>query len=495
VTAADIVLLLPLETLGLAAVVVMLLTTFWPSHEAALGFTLAGLAASLVVMPITTGKADRSVGSLLVMDDTTLLFMGLVVFATAGVAIMSYLYLRRGERYPLDFYTVLLISTFGAVTLIASVSFVSFFIGLEILSVSLYVLIGYPRLRGRNVEAAVKYLILAAATAATLLFGMALAYAVTGHLDFAGLFAGPATQGAGEATMFVVGVTLIFVGVGFKLALVPFHMWTPDIYQGAPAPVTAFVATVSKAAVVALLLRFLYSGRMPAGHTIDVMLTAVSMASMIAGNLLALLQDNVKRILGYSSIAQMGYLLVPFVAGGKNGAVAVTFFLVAYVATMLAAFGIVTLLSGPEREAESMEDYRGLAARRPWLAAAFAVVLLSLAGIPLTGGFIGKFYLVRAGAGASLWALLVVLVLTSAVSLYYYTRIIVTMYAWRPEDAAALPAVPGTGTQAAWAPMAVPVAERTTAVVLVVFVVGLLVLGTYPSPLLRLIEHALAGML
>jgi NADH-quinone oxidoreductase subunit N len=213
---------------------------------------------------------------------------------------------------------------------------------------------------------------------------------------------------------------------------------------------------------------------------------------MVVGNLLALLQDNVKRILGYSSIAQMGYLLVPFVAGGPTAGVAVSFFLVAYVVTMLGAFAIVTLLSAPLHEAEEIEDYRGLGSRRPWLAASLALMLLSLAGIPLTGGFIGKFYLVTAGAGAALWTLLIVLVLTSAVSLYYYTRIIVVMYTRRPEGLAVAPEVLGDG---GWTMTAVPAAERSVALVLALLALGLLWIGVYPGPLVRLIEHALSGLL
>jgi NADH-quinone oxidoreductase subunit N len=492
VNVGDLVTLLPLEVLGGGIIVVLLVTTFWRSHGAALGLSLAVLGASLAMIPITATRADRSVSDLLVFDDYALFFLVLVVGATAGVAILSYLYLRRGERYPIDYYTVLLLAAFGSVALVGSVHFATFFIGLEILSVSLYVLIAYPRVQEHRVEAAVKYLILAGATSAALLFGMALVYAVSGRLDFGGLYDADIAGDAGETVMFVAGVTLILVGGGFKLALVPFHMWTPDVYQGAPAPVTALIATVSKAAMVALLLRFLRGGELPGGATLELLLTVVAIASMVVGNLLALLQDNVKRILGYSSIAQMGYLLVPFVAGGATAGVAVSFFLVAYVVTMLGAFAIVTLLSAPVHEAEELEDYRGLGSRRPWLAATLALMLLSLAGIPLTGGFIGKFYLVTAGAGAALWTLLIVLVLTSAVSLYYYTRIIVVMYTGRPEGVTVASPAMGDG---GWTMTAVPAAERSVALVLALLALGLLWIGVYPGPLVRLIEHALSGLL
>ena len=227
---------------------------------------------------------------------------------------------------------------------------------------------------------------------------------------------------------------MILVGVGFKLAVVPFHMWTPDVYEGAPAPVTAYIATVSKGAVFALLLRYMLPVSGDTSSTLFLALAAVAIASMLAGNLLALRQDNVKRILAYSSIAHLGYLLVAFLATGQRAGVAVGFYLIAYFATTLVAFGVVSVLSTDERDAGLMLDYRGLGARRPWLAAIFTVALLSLAGMPLTMGFIGKFVIVTAGAGAALWALVIVLVVTSTIGLYYYTRLIIAMYVRRPEE-------------------------------------------------------------
>ncbi len=270
---------------------------------------------------------------------------------------------------------------------------------------------------------------------------------------------------------------MLLGGVGFKLAVVPFHMWTPDVYQGAPAPVTAYIATVSKGAMVALLLRYFGPISQDTGATLFWVFAAIAIASMVAGNLLALRQDNVKRILAYSSIANLGYLLVAFLASGPNAPVAVTFFLFAYFATSLVAFGVVTALSTPEHEAESIDDYRGLARTRRWTAAAFTVALLSLAGMPLTMGFIGKFYLVTAGAGAGLWALVVVLVLTSAVSIYYYTRVIAAMWVREPDEKSVRTAIGGA-----------------SGVVLAALTAFLIVFGVYPSPLLHLIERAVSTL-
>ena len=280
-----------------------------------------------------------------------------------------------------------------------------------------------------------------------------------------------------------VGIVMLLVGVGFKLAVVPFHMWTPDVYQGAPAPVGAYVATVSKGAVFALLLRYFRPVSLDPGSTLFLVFAAVAIASMVAGNLLALRQDNVKRILAYSSIAHLGYLLVAFLASGERAAIAVTFYLVAYFATTLAAFGVITVLSPAGRDADLMLDYRGLGARRPVLAAIFAVALFSLAGMPLTMGFIGKFYLVTAGAGSALWALVIVLVVTSTIGLYYYTRLIVAMYVRRPGSGRKGTARGSRrrrrrGRRRPRHPHRVP--SSCSAV--------------YPTPLLRLVEHAVSTL-
>ena len=280
---------------------------------------------------------------------------------------------------------------------------------------------------------------------------------------------------------------MLLVGVGFKLAVVPFHMWTPDVYEGAPAPVTAYVATVSKGAVFALLLRYLLPVSSDQSSTLFLALAAVAIASMVAGNLLALRQDNVKRILAYSSIAHLGYLLVAFLASGERAGVAAGFYLVAYFATTLAAFGVVTVLStGGPRRRPACSTTGGSARAGRSLAAIFAVALFSLAGMPLTMGFIGKFVIVSAGAGAALWALVIVLVVTSTIGLYYYTRLIVAMYVRRPESLELAGAGPAARVAAAGGAAGV--------VVLAALTVFLLVFGVYPTPLLRLVEHAVSTL-
>jgi NADH-quinone oxidoreductase subunit N len=268
---------------------------------------------------------------------------------------------------------------------------------------------------------------------------------------------------------------MIIVGFGFKLGLVPFHLWTPDVYEGAPAPVTAFVATVSKGAVFALLLRYFTVIELHSSGALGVIFTGIAIASMFTGNLLALMQNNVKRVLAYSSIAHLGYLLVAFLSAGAMRPTAIAYYLVAYFITSLGAFGIVSMLSGSERDADMREDYRGLAFDRPWLAGVFSAMLLSLAGIPLTAGFVGKFYVAAAGAGSALWILLVMLVINSAIGLFYYLRILFVLYSHPAEHEGGLPA-------------AVP-ASFGGSLALAVLTVLLVWFGVYPSPLIEIIQN------
>jgi len=305
-----------------------------------------------------------------------------------------------------------------------------------------------------------------------LLFGMALVYAGLGTMEFGRMAHMLET---GNNVMLISGLALIITGIGFKLAVVPFHLWTPDVYEGAPAPVTAFIATVSKGAMFALLLRYFYRSGAATNHRIRLVFIIIAIASMLAGNLLALLQSNVKRILAYSSIAHMGYLLVAFLASGELAVEAVTFYLVAYFITTLGAFGVVSALSTHDREAEDIDDYHALFCRRPALAGVFTLMLLSLAGIPVTAGFIGKFYIVVAGASSAMWALVIILVVSSVIGLFYYLRIVAAMYASPERDAIE------TGSRI----------SAASGAVLYMLAVLLVWFGIYPEPLLRLIRTVL----
>ena len=304
---------------------------------------------------------------------------------------------QRHSETREELYVLLLVATLGSMVLVASSHFVSFFLGLEILSVALYALCAYLHTRSRSLEAGIKYLILAGSSSAFLLFGMALIYAQLGTMDLFRL--ATLLPDAQNSLLVLGGLAFIVTGIGFKLGVVPFHLWAPDVYEGAPAPVTAFLATVSKGAIFALLLRYFYSSGAQQFRPVFVLFAIIAIASMLIGNLLALFQNNIKRILAYSSIAHMGYLLVAFEASGSAASEAIAFYLVAYFITTIGAFGVVTVLSAGERDADTLEDYAGLFWRRPMLASIFTLMLLSLAGIPVTAGFFAKFY---CGGGRSL---------------------------------------------------------------------------------------------
>jgi len=480
VSGLDFLAILPLLILGAFSTAILLVSAFRRSHRAVAVLALAAFALAAASLPFISGLAPRRVTVLLLLDRYAYFYMGLIFAAAFAVAAVSYGYMRRraGERE--EYYLLLVLSTLGAAVLVASSHFASFFLGLEVLSVSLYTLVGYFLLSERSMEAAIKYLVLAAASAAFLVFGMALVYAETGTLELGSLLdrlAGP----AGAGVLSLAGLAMVLVGIGFKLALAPFHMWTADVYEGAPAPVTAFVATVSKGAMVALLMRYFLPVLSRTGGGLWTAIAFLAILSMIVGNLLALLQDNVKRILAYSSIAHLGYILVAFLAGGGGAARAVTFYIAAYFATTLTAFAVISVQSGAERDADSLEDYRGLFSRRPWVAGVFTAALLSLAGMPMTAGFVGKFYVVLAGVGSALWALVLVLIATSAVGLYYYLRVVV--YLFLPPAPQAIEKDRVSFVTFTWA----------EGLVLGVLAIAVFWLGLYPGPVVDLIGSSMVG--
>ena len=473
--AADILALLPLLLIAATSVLVMLGIAFKRNHVLAAGLTLVGLAVAFVSIYAAAPLAPRQVTSLLLVDRYALFYMGLIIASAAAVAQLSYQYLENHDDHREELYLLLLLATLGCAVLVASSHFVSFLLGLEILSISLYAMVAYLKDRKLALEAGIKYLILASASAAFLLFGVALIYAAVGTMEFSRIR--QLSLSGSELALLLPGIVLTVTGIGFKLGVVPFHLWTPDVYQGAPAPVAAFVATTSKSAIVALLLRYFYLSGALQYRAVFFVFAIIAIASMCAGNLLALQQTNVKRILAYSSIAHFGYILVAFLAGGTMAIEAVSFYLVAYTVTILAAFGIVTVLSGSERDAEDLEeDYRGLFWRRPVIAGVFTAALLSLAGIPATMGFLGKFYVLAAGAAAAAWPLIIILVVTSVAGLFYYLRIVVALYSAPPEHAP------------------IQMVSRGGAFILVVLTILLIWFGVYPTPLLNLIRTTTAGL-
>jgi NADH-quinone oxidoreductase subunit N len=425
-TKLDFLCLLPLLIVASAPVIMMLTITVSRNLKVIYVFSLIMFAAAFLSVFLIAPDVPHRIEPLLVIDRFSLLFLGALLFVCLLITVISYIYLTQHGGQREEYFILLFVATLGASVLVTANHFVSFFIGLETLSISLYVLIAYVKHRDYSVEAAVKFLVIASLSTAFLLFGMALVYAATGTMSFSNLTS--FFSGSVISPLIITGIGMMLVGIGFKLALVPFHMWIPDVYQGAPAPVTTFIATISKGSVLAISIRFFFAIRGSHSETLIVIISVISVISMFAGNLLALNQTNFKRLLAYSSIAHLGYLMITLLTGTESGTQAAVFYMISYMITTVGAFGIISLLSVCDSEAENTEDLRGLFWKNPWIAIVLSLALLSLAGIPLTAGFIAKFYVVLAGIRSGLWILVISLIINSVISIYYYLRIIKIMF-------------------------------------------------------------------
>ena len=470
-TVLDFQALAPHLTLTGALLVILLVVSFRRSRRLTVGLTLLALAAAFAALPFGLSAGAREVTPLLLLDSYAAFFNGLFIIIAAVTVLLSPRYLRGGAGAQDEFYLLLLMATLGAMTLASAQHFAAVLLGLEVLSISLYTLVAYPEEDSPPLEAALKYLVLSGVGSATMLFGMALIYHAVGGMGFAEL-AAFAAAGERSDPWLAAGLILFLCGTAFKLSLIPFHMWTPDVYQGAPAPVTGYLATVAKAAVFAMLLRFALQADLLDQGVAFTLLAVMAVLSMVVGNLLALLQESIKRLLAYSSIAHMGYLMIGLLVLATLGDAAMAVetalvFLAGYLAMTLAAFAVVSEISSVAAgERERIADCSGLFWCRPLLASVLAVALLSLAGIPLTAGFIAKFYLFMAGIEGALWGLLWAMILGSAISIYYYLKIVFAM-TLREREGEALPA------------------SALGMAVLIALGVVVLALGVYPAPLME----------
>jgi NADH-quinone oxidoreductase subunit N len=482
-TTTELLALTPFITLTTVILAVMLVIAFVRNLALTVLISCLGLVITLAsIFWVGTHFAAMMVTPLLVVDPYALLFSTIIIAAAFLVCLLAYSYhADRGDNQD-EFILLLLLSTLGGMTLAHSAHFASLILGMEVVGVSLYAMISYPHRGLLSVEAALKYLILSGVSSAVVLFGIALVFATTGTLAFNELNNATATQATADPLFVLGGTTLVMAGIAFKLSLVPFHMWTPDVYEGAPAPATAFLATVSKGGIFAVLMRFFISFD---GYRFETILDGIfwlALLSIIFGNLLAVMQNSIKRLLAYSSIAHLGYLMVAFIAAsvvsGKQLAIeASVFFLIAYFVTTIGAFGVVSIMSTQpaEHDIDQLAAYEGLFWRRPLLAVFFSAMLLSLAGIPLTMGFVGKFYILAAGVESGLWELLAAVVIGSGISLFYYLRIIFTMT--RQSEVAEEVHIPAAG---GWALGAVSLM--------------LVALGVYPTPVVEWVSYVASSL-
>ena len=391
--------------------------------------------------------ARRTLFEGMFLHDGFTVFFTLMFCAVAAVAVLqSWDYVRRTRINHGEYYALILAATLGMILMAASNDLITVFLGLELMSLALYVLVGFRRGRLDSSEAAMKYFLLGAFASGFLLYGIALLYGATGttHLGRMATFLAD-TPLLGNPLLMMGGL-LVLVGFGFKVAAVPFHMWTPDAYEGAPTTVTGFMSAGAKAAGFAALLRLVLVALPGLQHDWRPLLTAIAILTMTVGNITALLQTNIKRMLAYSSIAHAGYLLVAVVAGGLAGGSAALFYLAVYSLMNLGAFGVLALLGREQEERVTLADLSGLAVRHPGLAMAMTIFMLSLGGIPPTAGFMGKVYVFSVAIDAGQIPLVIVGVLNSALSIYYYLRVTVAMYMREPQ---------GEPIEVAWAAPAV----------------------------------------
>ncbi len=460
-TQSDFLSLLPVLIIAAAPIILMIIISVVRNYEFVYSFSLFTLLSSFASIFYVYPLTPHAIPPLFIIDVYSLIFLGIIILSALFVTLLSHDYIRQMDVAREEYYIILFTSTLGASLLAMANHFILFFLGIELLSVSLYVLVAFQKSSGRSVEAAVKYLILASVSSAFLLFGMALMYFSYGTMEFNSL-ASHISKSSTSPALLYTGFGMMLTGIGFKLALVPFHMWTPDVYQGAPAPVTSYIATVSKGSVMAVLIRFFFNISGFGNDYFFYVISAIAILSMFTGNLLALRQGNIKRLLAYSSIANMGYLIIILLIGNKSGVQAAVFYLVSYFITTISAFGIISLLSTSKTEMEMISEYRGLFWKRPGLAIVFTLSLLSLAGIPLTAGFVAKFYLIFEGMKAGLMVLVISMIINSVIGLYYYLRVITSLFS-DPADVK-LPALSLTGN-----------------ITLASLAAGILLLGVYPG--------------
>lgn len=446
----------------------------------------AGCLTALAATGLSWGKEAEAFAGLVRMDNLSGFFK--VIFLLSGLLtlLLSGSYVKREGLPPGEYLSLLLLSLIGMLFMAGASDLITVFLGLEIMSIPVYVLAGFLRGNAKSPEAALKYLLLGAFASAFLLFGIAFVYGTVGTTRLAEVLRHASAARAAADPLFFAGLGFLLVGMGFKVSLVPFHMWTPDVYEGAPTPITAFMSAAVKAAGFAILIRVVVISFQPLLVDWSRIFWVLAVLTMILGNVVALVQENVKRMLAYSSIAHAGYVLVALTPGTQAGVQAALIYMFIYALMNIGAFGVVLSLSRKADQGTEIRDYAGLARKHPLYALAMAVFLFSLAGVPPTGGFIGKFYAFSAAIRSDFVWLAVIGVLMSAVSAYFYLRVLVVMYMQEPEGSEAPlpgPTLAGGGSDMGVVNLALGFCALTV-----------LVLGVWPGWLAQVARQALQGL-
>jgi NADH-quinone oxidoreductase subunit N len=473
-SAVETLRILPELILTVAGTLIMVFEPL-TQRKALLGkFALAALALALWGALAAFGNPGPAFRDMLVIDGFATFFRILVIAVGALAILSSYQYLRRERADSGEYYALVLFSVVGQGIMVTSNELIMLFIGLEISSIATYILAGYLREDMRGTEAALKYFLLGSFATAFLLYGVAWIYGMTGSTNLSEIHRILTTPDiAPSAIMIGAAAALIFVGLAFKVSAAPFQIWAPDVYQGAPAPVAAFMSAGPKAAAFAIFLRLFLTAFEPISDRWQPIVWISALLTMIIGNFAALTQSNMKRLLAYSSIAHAGYVMVAITTNSETGTAAAMFYLAAYAFMNIGAFAVVAHIAHRGEQFVRVEDFAGLGARQPVTAALLSVFLLSLIGVPLTAGFFGKFYIFKAALDADLIWLTVLGLLNSAVAAYYYLRVLVVMYMQEPGEAVkTLPPLPAGIKATLWGSA-----------------IATLVLGVYPSLVLDFVSR------
>jgi NADH-quinone oxidoreductase subunit N len=484
---------------GLVVLLVGLLSPSWVRERVVPVLTIATLVAAMV-FEIRYFKHQASIISgALRFDDLALVLDMVFAFSAIAAALMSWRERAADSAGHGEYHALLIFSVLGMAVLVSAQNLVTLFLGIELLSIPLYVLCASEHRREGSLESGLKYLVIGSVGSATLVYGLALVYGASGSTDFAGIAhasaVGKLAGGALGDPLLYTGIGLVVVGFAFKASVAPFHQWTPDVYEGAPTPITAFMATATKAAALGVFIRFFDVAVIGAQNTWAPMLAALATITIVVGNIGALGQASLKRMLGYSGVAQAGYMLGGVVVGTQLGIQATVLYIAVYLAMNLAAFAVIVAVERDDERGDDIGALGGLGRRQPWLAWPMTIAMLALAGIPGTVGFIGKFQLIHALVDGDYTWLAIVLVVGSMISLGYYLRVVATMWmgpSTTPQSPYSLPPIAGGSPEADAAPLTADQSVPYPEVVLVAVVFGAasVFFGIVPQPLFHLASHA-----
>ncbi len=428
-------LLMPELVIALTLIIVLVFDLFDAISKTVLGWMTivgAGIALWVSIQMHYAGTVGVEFNQMFKVDNFSLFFNIIFLVSTILVTLISMSYLDRGDRKQGPYYLLILLATLGMMLMAAGNELIIVFLGLELMSLSLYVLAGYFRDSPASSEAGMKYLLLGAFASAFFLYGIALIYGGAGTTSVPEI--AQAITADDKSPLLLAGMFLLVVGFGFKVAIVPFHQWAPDVYEGAPTTIAAFISAGPKAAGFAAFLRIFMEALPNLQVEWGGVLILLAMLTMTVGNIVAISQTNIKRMLAYSSIAHAGYVLIGLAAANDDGISSAMLYLLIYCVMNIGAFGAVILARTEDGESLMISDYAGLGTRKPLLAMFMTVMLLSLAGFPPTAGFVGKFYLFKAAIGSELYLLVIVGAINTAISAFYYLRVVVTMYMREPEE-------------------------------------------------------------